>query len=131
MRAAAITLDTTPPLVTWGREVYTVNGIEVPFSLDEPAAVSASARTSAGTQLPTVLRAGVIAVTLDPTITPAVVVELRVRDDLLNEATREHAMTVAVKVIMPEISLFPPIHPVVSLSPPIVAEEHLHPMDTP
>jgi hypothetical protein len=99
-----LTLDTHAPQVTWGEPTGTEAGDElhVPYTIDEPAVVSASVHLADGRDLAMVVSGTELVVTL-PADAPngVTVVSAFVRDDVLNEATRTLSFAIGGVVTPP------------------------------
>lgn len=86
MAAIVLTLDTTPPLITWGAVERNATTVRVPFSLDEPGMLGATALVD-GVAADTVASGTDVVVEVPP-MWQDLELSVHVRDDVLNTATR-------------------------------------------
>jgi hypothetical protein len=100
-----LTLDTRAPVLTWGAATGTTAGelLQVGYSLDEPALVSASIRFADGRTF----ALGDTGLTLEVLLPPDVpdgnaTITALLRDDVLNETTETLVLYIASTVILPE-----------------------------
>ena len=84
-----VTLDTAAPEVTFGEPEGTAGTtVTVPYSLDEPAALSARLVDVTGQVIPLSLHADEVTGSVVTAIPGLARLDIRTRDDLLNEAWR-------------------------------------------
>lgn len=100
-----LTLDTRAPVVTWGAVDGATAGelLRVGYTLDEPALISGTIRLADGRTLP-LDDTGLTLEALLPPDTPDGNATIRalVRDDLLNEVTRTHAIHLTGVIVIPD-----------------------------
>lgn len=89
-----ITLDTTPPVVTFGVPVETWDRLVVPYAVNEPAVESAWLVDAAGVAHPVTVAAGELVVNLAIVEVGEATVTARARDDVWNEADYTLAVTI-------------------------------------